>query len=333
MAGAVTRAYGYPGPTGPVVDESVSHAVDANLIWFDAGEPEVFLDCPPQVGARCVKVDVHRDTAFGNPLPTFFASLLGVDSQDVRATATAMVSVGNGTTCLKPWAIPDKWVELSIPPDTTFERYVDGGGGAEVPDPDNYVPPAEFTSGTGRRLDFDLGQPLILPFSGDPDTDPLVEGLLLPIVLDGSGSYAANIDGCNERLSTWGRSYPIDPTATLSATLLSASALLDADDDASWNATTQMIEDSCAPDCAPISPRLVPLALFDVRVFQLMRATDTWCPGGPCIQAVNLVGFFIEEVTGTELRGRLAQYPGLRSADYPPLVANSSFLPAITLLR
>ena len=72
--------------------------------------------CPPGspgAGANaCIRVDVFRNQrAGGNPLPTFFGQLVGIAEQGVRATATAEVLFGDSTDCVKPFAIPDKWLE------------------------------------------------------------------------------------------------------------------------------------------------------------------------------------------------------------------------------
>jgi hypothetical protein len=78
-----------------------------------------------------VRVDVFRNQrAGGNPLPTFFGKIVGINEQGVRATATAEALFGSSTDCVKPFAIPDRWVELrnDVAPlgwseEDTFERY------------------------------------------------------------------------------------------------------------------------------------------------------------------------------------------------------------------
>ena len=75
-----------------------------------------FPVCPPgSPGAgtnSCIRVNVFRNQrADGNPLPTFFGRLLDINEQGVRATATAEVMFGDSTDCVKPFAIPDKWLE------------------------------------------------------------------------------------------------------------------------------------------------------------------------------------------------------------------------------
>jgi hypothetical protein len=116
--------------------------------------------------------------------------------------------------------------------------------------------------------------------------------------------------------------------------------LIASDSGASWDSATNTITGSCAPTCAPVSPRLVVLAVFDVDVYQSLRATDGWssvCPtGGPsprCVKVVNLVGFFLDRVEGGDAVGYLTTHPGLISRDHASLSTASSFLPAITLVR
>src|SRR5687768_17052894 len=107
IAGAIARAYDDatdpPSPVSPV-SESVRQVVLANPVWFDASATklDVGYACPPELSpGRCVRVDVYRDGTFGSTsLPVIFGPVLGI-TQKVRATATAQVAIGNGTTCLK----------------------------------------------------------------------------------------------------------------------------------------------------------------------------------------------------------------------------------------
>src|SRR2546422_1241391 len=58
---------------------------------------------------RC-RVCVPRTQARGNPVPTYFARIWR-NSVDVSACATAEVVLGNKANCLKPWAMPDAFVD------------------------------------------------------------------------------------------------------------------------------------------------------------------------------------------------------------------------------
>ena len=93
-------------------------AAQQNFVW--GGQPDVtFPTCPPGAPGlvdTCVRVDVFRNQrASGSPLPAFFASLAGINTQGVRATATAQVVYGeeaDTASCLLPFAIPDRWLEV-----------------------------------------------------------------------------------------------------------------------------------------------------------------------------------------------------------------------------
>ena len=356
MAGAMSRAYDDstdPPPSGGVVEQSAAGVAATNPVWFEVPSSVVSFSCPADVsGGRCVRVDVHRDGTFGStPLPVIFGGALGLASQEVRATATAQVAVGNGTTCLKPWAIPDKWVELNpVPglwlPTSVFERYDESGPGAGsllVP-ADSYIPPDASDVGTGlvsRGAMNQLGLGLTLSFENPAGSSPISPGFLLPLLLAGGNSYEDNISGCNGRLSAIGQYIETGNNGLESATTDGFADLIAADPTATWNPATNNVDNSCAPTCAPISPRLVAIAVFDVERYQFWRANNAWppeCPGGGgggrCVHVVNIIGFFVESTGGPgEATGFVARYPGLVSPDSPLITTDASFAPAITLVR
>ena len=127
LAGAVALALDTNGwtdrtVTGPA--RAAAHQMaQSNLIWSQAPSVNVATDvfftglplamCPADVNGLtpCIRVDVYRNQTRGNPLPVIFGRAVGLIDQGVRATATARVAVANASDCLKPWAIPDKWVE------------------------------------------------------------------------------------------------------------------------------------------------------------------------------------------------------------------------------
>lgn len=335
-AGAIARAYDDfdPSPTpGGIVEQSVAHLVTANPVWFAPATKAVTYDCPEDlepVPFPCVRVDVYRDTGHGNPLPTFFGPVIGILNQSVRATATALVGPGNTTTCLRPWAIPDRWIENRSPAGV-FNRYVEGGPntGSVLSPADNYVAP---TSG-GMRPDIDVGVRVTLDFADPLGDAPISAGYMLPLALPGGGSYEDNVASCSGRLSVVGEQLPTESSTVLAATATGFSNLIDADSGASWDAGTHSVRDSCAPgSCGAISPRVVAVALYDPEEYQRRRATNNWCSGSRCIRVTNFVGFFIESATGTSATGYITKYPGLVTDD-APILPDYSFLPAITLVR
>ena len=75
-----------------------------------------------------VRVHVYRTGARGNPLQTLMGRFFGVDTANIDAVATAEASPANAMTCVKPFTIPDKWIEKQDPGgydslNSTFDMY------------------------------------------------------------------------------------------------------------------------------------------------------------------------------------------------------------------
>ena len=344
MAGAIARAYDADDVNpGGSVEQSAAAVVAANPVWFDAPASAVSFQCPAgSPAARCVRVDVFRDgTNSSDALPMIFGPVINISTQGVRATATAGVAPGNATTCMKPLAIPDKWVENTPMPsswsaDDAFEKYFESGPNAGDPllIHDDYAAPDDAGPGSGLTFASDLGLPMTLSFA-NPNSSPTISpGLLLPLVLPGT-SFALNLAGCNGRLSTIGQSVRTGSPSDQTAITDGFTSLLASDPGATWDASTNTVQGSCAPECAPVSPRLLALAVFDPDAYQQMRATDSWCSelgGDRCIRIANIIGFFLDSLVGGNATGYVARYPGLMVS--PPSISTaSSFLPAVTLVR
>ena len=168
LAGAIALAFDDPtdfSDTG-AAKQSAHSAVLVNKVFGVAPDNNVSTDitfygrpgrpCPDgDTGATCVRVDVHRTAARGNPLPTFFARLMSIMSQDISATATAKVTSGTSVTCMRPFAVLDKWDEFDgvehdydinadyhdpdfDPFSSTFDKYPGHGGGPPIPVEDDY---------------------------------------------------------------------------------------------------------------------------------------------------------------------------------------------------
>lgn len=173
LAGAIALAFDDPtdfSDTGPA-KQSAHAAALANNVFGVAPDNNVTTDiifygpglgapCPDgDTGATCIRVDVHRTASRGNPLPTFFARLMSITSQDISATATAKVTSGTNVSCMRPFAVLDKWDEFDSghePPhdydvapnhidpdfnflDSSFDKY-DFPGMKTPVEPDYYVP-------------------------------------------------------------------------------------------------------------------------------------------------------------------------------------------------
>ena len=138
-----------------------------NTDVFFTGLPAAMCPADANGLTPCIRVDVYRNQARGNPLPAIFGLAVGLVDQGVRATATARVAVADASDCLKPWIIPDKWADNH---DTTAPIDIDMDGGRHVRNrteagsdldavqsPDVYTPPSSTGPGTGFTVAADLG--------------------------------------------------------------------------------------------------------------------------------------------------------------------------------
>src|SRR5204862_7954076 len=110
---------------------------------------------------------------------------------------------------------------------------------------------------------------------------------------------------------------------------------------------------SCTPP-ASYSPRIVPISVFDMDEFQWRSIKNDWttawvpgvpgtpgtsghpdsslpafsCPiGGRCVRITNILGFFVEGVSGGgDVTGRIVTYPGDSIAGSTTVAGEASFL-------
>lgn len=119
-------------------------------------------------------------------------------------------------------------------------------------------------------------------------------------------------------------------------TYTALAALMAQDPGATWDFTTHTIGNSCAPGCAPVSPRLIAVALFDPDEYQWRRATNDWsgcAPEVPCITIANIAAVFIHRLSGGTGHGHFMRYPGMTLTTAPTFVDEGSWLVSTTLIR
>ena len=118
LAGALSLAFDDPDDI-PRAQAGAAAAGAANQVFgappsIVAATDVLLVPCPPGAPGlpdTCIRANVYRSAERLNALPTFFAQIFDINSQDVRATATAQVRTANAVECMKPWAIADKWDE------------------------------------------------------------------------------------------------------------------------------------------------------------------------------------------------------------------------------
>jgi hypothetical protein len=345
---------------------------NANAVWGELPQtPNILvqtgLTCPPGSGGGpgCVRVDVMRGAtdrnggAHTNVLPTFFANLVGIQSQAIQATATAQVTSGNAVQCIKPWILPDKWVDND-----------ESSGGWNSGDTFT-SPPDTYSRSSGFKYPDNQGQEVLLKGDANAWSSGWVQEIDFGVT--GSSAYNEEIHGCPNwvpTVSIYDGSVPcanktdddpvhgcvsVKPGVSQGPTSSGVADLI-ALDTASWNTSTNSVDSQCMTNdnCkdfygnyVAISPRIVPVALFDPAAYW----TETQsCSGTNCVaQVSNIFGFFLEGMcddvypnqatrpafcgTNSEAKktvvGRMMQYPG----QYNGGSTVSSFAKAIRLVR
>ena len=362
LAGAVAMAFDANGwtdrtPTGPARASALRMAqqnsiwgqppnVDVNTDVFFTGLPAAM--CPADANGRtpCIRVDVYRNQARGNPLPAIFGLAVGLVDQGVRATATARVAVADASDCLKPWIIPDKWADnhdTTAPIDSTWtaeDTFETGNqqGQTWTPfnPPDVYTPPSSSGPGTGFTVAADLGMMVTLK-AGGPQTS-ISPGVYFPVRIPtytggstGGSDYRANISDCNGVAIPIGTMLESENGNMIGPTAQGVSALIARDPGARWDPVTKSVTNSCAqasPSCGTSSPRIVAVPIFDTALYE-----STKRQGLPQFKVVNILGFFLDQMQGNDVRGYLTEAPGLSTGTVASIDPLASFLTTIQLIR
>ena len=378
LSGALSLAFNGSADQAGARARAIAMAQD-NKVWNAA--PSVtagdvtFPACPPGIPGpqdNCVKVDVFRNQARGNALPTFLGKLAGVENQGAVATATAQVVPGDTTACLRPWAVVDRWREFGPEgptplPTSTFDKYSTGRGTSPPPEADVYVPPY-LSGGTGYTLPADYGRQFAIkmgPTGGDEISSGWFRTLDLPradTTQLGNRTVQDNILTCNglpasivgpatvcpaSIPNTWADTaywaargcYRVQTGATIGSTRNSIEELIAKDAAARW-AGGQIVGSTFDPPAS--SPRVVPVGVMDIDWYLSQDPTGN----NGVLRMVNIFGFFIEGMgdvdrttgaitlspSGQSVIGRVMTIPAM-STGTSSLPGSSAFLVTVRLVR
>lgn len=300
IAGAIALDYDSAtdlSVTGPA-KESALKATQVNLVLgvAPAVNPSTdinFVACPDgSPSPACIRVDVYRDAAHGNSLPTWFGNIVGLVSQDTKATATAEAGSANATNCMRPWMIPDKWAGPNQ--------------NAYVAPPDSYTPPDPKTGlgGTGYTVASDYGTTVTL-HPGSPGSAIVPSNYFDVNLTDAKGGndYRTNIETCIGVSEHIGDVLQSLPGNKVGPTKQGVSNLIAQDPGATWNPSTRQIDGSAYA----VSPRIVPVAVYSPAEYAALGM-----PSGTFdLHIVNILGFFVESISGaSDITGVLISRPG-----------------------
>lgn len=269
-------------------------------------------DVEIDLGNGFVRVTARRLGDRGNPVSTWFARVFGIEDVDVTAVATAAIADASAANCMKPWIIPDGWLDLDLDGiyDTgePYDPAVHGYGTVEGSTFRNdHFPENTGLDPHGTTYVEDVGRPIELK-TGNPN-EAIQPGWFFPWDIpqaDGSPSvggarYRWNIANCNPSLIEIGDAYMTENGNMIGPTKQGVQDLIDLDPGASWDHDTQSVVSEY-----PVSPRIVYMPLFDPTV--------TIDPGKTEVTITNMIGMFIEEMQGNTVIGRFLQVGGAGAA-------------------
>jgi hypothetical protein len=369
LAGAIARAFDdatNPPPAGGIVELAATDVAQENPVWNAAGSVAVSYPCPPGVtGGGCVRVNVYRNGFLASPtLPVLFAPVFGITSQGVRATATAQATGANGTDCLKPWAVADKWLERDVPPWTQLSTYAPGSPTTD----DVYIPPySSSTTGfkranaSGNPVDTGYQMTLKLAHPGPaPGPGNFSAGWAMNLYLpnsnapgEGAANYEDNIINCTTAeigLATEASTCPAIDTAhgcldvmtgaMTGKTKTGVEAIIARDPSASWTGGLG----GHISGGNGLNKRVVPVALFDTALYLSQGYNGT----NGIVKLVGLLGFFVEGLckdgfakesyldcsnNNNDVVGRLVSFPGISVAGAGENTGGAAFGMVIRLVR
>lgn len=256
-----------------------------------------------------VTARVRRTEDRGSAVATWFANVFGVSEVDIAATATAQVQPAGRATCVKPFAIPDQF--LDIDGDGEFDEGVDQydpnvhGYGSDYRNPGN---PGDdglgYINDFGRQVDLKQGGPTFFqPSWYYPWDVPDAEGG--PSV--GGDEYRWNIANCNTAIISVGEEYWIEGGNMEGPTRQGVHDLMDLDSGAYWDTFSNAVEGS---DWAPNwegSPR--------VGIIPTFNPSREFDPGKQPVEFTNFIAVFFEDVQGggqnQQVIGRIMYATGL----------------------
>ncbi len=261
-----------------------------------------------------IRVRTHRTAATGDALRTYFMRIVNAGSNnlsDISAVAAAHVFDVCATSCIKPWAIPDRWNDIN------GNGRMDAG---EIYDPD----------GTGYLAPGDVGARVVLKV-GNPQ-QAMASGQFYPIDLPpldcncgenpqtGGAQYRWNIANCNPYTVAPGDRLQLEPGNMVGPTRQGMQELIDADPGAYWDSSEKTVKGSRYGK----SPRIALVPFFD--------PTLPPTSGRNWVRVVKLGAFFLESVgPGSEVNGR---FISLTAAGTPCTTGSgTSFIKGIALLE
>jgi hypothetical protein len=325
LAGAIALFrddYNNRSATGPAVQSAMAAAHENDVISADVTvmPGDVTFPLSPEGLDNRVRVHVYR-----NAMPTLMGKFFGVAQVNIEAVATAEASPANAMTCVKPFTIPDKWIEKQDPGGwdalkSTFD--VVDNKGDPIPNPDVYIPATDKDKYTGYNPDRDKGTRLMIRAGTGKNIFPSFYFSYAMAEVTGADEYRENIANCNTTVMGFGDLLMQEPGDVMGPTVQGVEELIAKDPDAYWDEHDNSVHTKKNP-----SPRVAIMPVFDPVYY------DTGKQNGhnADLKVANYIGFFIESISGNDVYGRITPVSGLVKGNGP--APDGAFPKAIRLVE
>lgn len=315
--------------TGPAVTHARNAALANPVMGTNVSVNASDITFPPDPAGdfNRVRADVYRTSSRGNPVSTLIAKFFGVQTADIDATATAEASPANAMNCVKPFTIPDKWTEKQTPgwdPDDTYDAF--DNKGVPLANPDIYVPAGQ-PGYTGYNMTSDRGTQLtIRAGTGNQITPSFYFSLAIGGNAGGTAGgdpYRWNIANCNTTYMHFGELLTQEPGNMVGPTVSGAWDLYNQDPTAYWDSSC-----NCVKSPLRKSPRVFPIPLYDPIYYDEGKRNGR----NADLKVANWIGFFLEDIQGNNIIGRITPITGMLQAGAGPAPAGA-FPVAIRLVK
>ena len=317
--------YNNRSASGPAVQSALAAARSNDVInrGVSVQPGDVTFPTSPSGLNNRVRVHVYRASARGNPLQTLMGRFFGVNTANIDAEATAEASPANAMTCVKPFTIPDKWIEKQDPGGfnsltSTFD-VVDNKGNP-LPNPDVYID-SDHDGYTGYNAVRDKGMELMIRAGTGNNVMPSFYFSYAMGGVTGGDEYRWNIAHCNTTIMGYGDLLLMEPGNMMGPTLDGIDDLLAQDPSAYWDTGYNRVVTTKTP-----SPRVVAIPLYDPVYYDTGKQNGRTAD----LKVAQYMGFFIERREGNSVYGRITPITGLFKGGIGP--APTGAFPAVIRL-
>jgi hypothetical protein len=306
--------------SGPAVQAALNAATNsANNVMHGAVSitpGDVTFPNDPSGQPNWVRVTVYRSAGRSNPVSTLMASFFGVTTADITATATAEAALANAVTCVKPFALPDRWTEKQTPgwdQNDTFSAFP--ANPSVQPDIFKTASAAGYTGYTVM----DKGMQLTIT----PEVGTVIKGnMFWNLNLPGGGGFFSDITGCDPSTMRYGDPLAIEASASPGDITSGISSLIAQDPSAYWDSGNGKVVSSQFP-----SPRVVIVPTYDPLYFDQGKKVGNFTQ----LRVSNFVGLFLESQAGSSVTVRVVPVGGLITGGGAP--PSGAFPRAIRLVE